>query len=312
MIDKFKKSHLGQMLLISFVVASVVAGSVIWFYESIRIPTMTGQLAFRDDKIRSLENAAAKEKEKTKELTTTIEKEKLELDKWKINAKQTSDELSYVGEQLRLSQKKHLKITQELTSTKMKLKSALQKNVVVNPPINFALSFEDAVLSVADHEDTAFLTIGNYVTELRLFSYHMFMQDYQSSLTKLLTLNDPDYTKSFTTDMFSKSIAFRDFVLTLEGLRVYVMKRILDYYREKLTKFNNRTTANFLSDVRQQTAILTELGKLTKKLKSNDNPTGWNLSATKTVNNFMGTNKAPTDVNSKNGDRIEGLVERSN
>ena len=119
MIDKFKKSHLGQLLITAFLVASVVAGVVIWFYESIRIPTLVEQIAFREDKINSLEVAVSKAKEQNRGLESAIENEKLESTKWMASAKQSADELSQVSEKLQGAQEQQIRTAQELTRARM-------------------------------------------------------------------------------------------------------------------------------------------------------------------------------------------------
>ena len=188
MIDKFKNSSIGQMLIAAFFGASVVAGIVIWFYESIRIPTLTGQLAFQENRVNSLEDSVVKEKEKTKILETAIENEKIESAKYRAIAKQTADELGQVGDKLRRTKEEQVKISKELSAAKMdRLKSEPSKAGVTNHPKGVAISFENAVLSAADKEDVAFLVIDNYVSELRLVSYSMFIQEWESNYSKILT-----------------------------------------------------------------------------------------------------------------------------
>lgn len=291
MIDKFKNSSIGQMLIAAFVFASVTAGSIIWFYESIRIPTLASQLAFQENMAKNLEDTVIKEKEKTKELVTSIENEKIESVKYRTSAKQTLDELSQVGEKLRQSQEKEVRITKELSAAKMDLlKFESQKTEVNNSPNGVEINFEEAVLSAADKEDAAFLTIDNYVSDLRLISYSMLTQEINEIQSEIMTIKSVDALTKLFTDILEKSISYRDFTIKLERLRVHARRRILDHYRQKLKKFEHNSSDTFLSDIRQQTLILTGLEEFVKKLKSSENLENWHINATKSIDEFINTN----------------------
>ena len=77
-LERFKNSHLGQILITAVAVATLTAGVAHWFYESIRIPSMTSQIAFRDDKIKSVETELQTEREKTKALGVDLERERFQ------------------------------------------------------------------------------------------------------------------------------------------------------------------------------------------------------------------------------------------
>lgn len=258
MIDKFKNSSIGQILIAAFVVGSIVAGIVIWFYESIRIPTLTSQLTFQENRVKSLEDAAAKEK------------------------------------------------TKELSATKMeRLKFEPPKTVVTNPSNGVSISFEEAVLSVADKEDAAFLAIDKYVSDLRLVSYHMFIQESGEVQSKIIKSQNVEGMVKLLPGIIEKSNSCNAFVLKLESLRVHVTKRILEHYRQKLKNFEHHASVAFFSDIRQQTQILAELGELVKKLKSIENHENWNTNATKSIDEFISTNNGLAEQSRKTGIPIE-------
>jgi len=288
-------------MITAFIVASVVAGIVIWFYESIRIPTMAGQIAFREDKIKSLENLILKGEERLKELESAFENKKIESAKWMASANQSADEFRRVSEKLLRANEQLVKVTQEFNTIKMdRQKEVVLKPVVNAHPAEGTANFEEAVVSVADKEDVAFLIIDKYVTELQLVSYVNFAQDFEDARTELNTSRSTDDVASHFASVFKKIIEYRDFILKLEKLRVHLMKKILEYYRLKLKKFEHQGSVAFRSDVRQQSKILTNFEELVKRLKSNENPNDWNENAIKVVDEFLSANSTLVNSNSKN------------
>ena len=306
MINKFKKSSIGQIVTAAFFIACVVAGIMFWFYESIRIPTLTSQLAFQKNKVKNLEDDLIKEKDKTKELITAIENKTIESEKYRTSAKQTSYELSQVGEKLRKSQKEQVRIAKELSVAKMDLlKLGPQKSLVSNSLNKITINFEEAVLSSADKEDATFLTIDNYLSDLRLISLSMFNQEMDAARSKAMTA-----TKSLDLDTVAKSFnviieklgTYHGLLISLERLNVFATKRIIDHYRQKLKKFEHNSSDAFLSDIRKHPPILSDLGELIKKLKTIENVENWNTNATKAINEFISNNN---DLSNKKTQNME-------
>ena len=157
------------------------------------------------------------------------------------------------------------------------------------------------MLSVADQEDAAFLTVDNYVTELSLVSYSMFNQEFEAVRSARPT--DLDGLRVFIAVLMAKPIEYRNCAQTLQGLRIQVAQKLLQFYRQKLTKFESSSFTAFLSDIRQKPPILTDLGELVKGLKSNENPTGWNTNATKIVGEFVSAKLGAAELKPQNTPR---------
>ena len=64
------------------------------------------------------------------------------------------------------------------------------------------------MLSVADQEDAAFLTVDNYVTELSLVSYSMFNQE--SEAVRSARPTDLDGLRDFIAVLMAKPIEYRN------------------------------------------------------------------------------------------------------
>src|ERR1017187_2206326 len=94
MIDQFKKSRFGQLVLTFFIAASLASGVVVWLYESIRIPTLNGQVSFRDDKIKDLESEVQRITDAKKEASQELELEKIQCANLKNNLAQSTNEFT--------------------------------------------------------------------------------------------------------------------------------------------------------------------------------------------------------------------------
>ena len=297
MIEKLKNLELVQILAIAFPVASVIAVSIIWFYESIRIPTLTTQIAFTENKVKDFEVFSNADKEEIKKLAGIIEDQKKETEKYKATAKQASDEINEIVGKLQQSEKEQAKIAKELYSArKGQHDSTVPISVAANPSDQAIISFEEAVLQTAEQEDAALLLIDNYMKELRLISYKMYVQEYDQARSKLKNSTDLNDLAENLPIILEIPISNRDFLLTIENLRACVTKIIVDHYRRKLRMFENHSsTSTYLSNIRQKSEILKKIESLVKKLKSNENPVGWNNNAAELIDDFVSNNEAPTD-----------------
>ena len=305
MIESFKKSRIGQVVITAFLVASVTGGAAMWLYESIRIPALTGQLAFREDKLKDLKAQIQKEKDSNKALVAALENERLQSAKWKSSAELTREEFGQISAKLREAQDEQRRLTQELVT--LKLNRAIPNpapatnTVATQTNASFTMDFEEAVLSYAEQEDMALLIVDNQLTDLRLVSYANFIQEFEGLRSKIPTDNArlnaflarPGEVTNLVAGLIQKPMQFWDFRLTLESLRTHVTKRILEHYRERLAKFSKAEGATFATQVRQRPAILGEVTQLTKALKSNESSSGWNSNATRTVTAFITSSKLP-------------------
>lgn len=275
MIGQFKKSRLGQIIITAFIVASITTSVIVGLYETIRMPTLNGQLAIREDKINDLESQIKDEKDKSKSLTADIDKEKLESTKWRSNSEQSLSEIGQISTKLRQAQEGQAKLTQELNTLKIGglVNSAANTNNADSSK-GLKVNFELAVLSVSDQEDAAFLAIDKNITDLRLTSYFMHSKEIEAIRSKVPGRIE-DFAP-FTQNLFSSVGNYYDFRLTLEQLRVFTSKEILEYYRHMLANFDESEPSKFLSQVRHKSELLTHLTDLTKRLKANENPSGWN------------------------------------
>lgn len=287
MIGQFKKSRLGQIVITSFIVASITTSVVVGLYETIRIPTLNGQLSFREDKINDLESQIKDEKDKTKMLYADIDKEKLESTKWKNSSEQSLNEIDQLSTKLRQSQAGQATLTQELNALKI---GGLAKSGTATNNADSSkssnINFEQAVLLISDQEDAAFLAVDNKITDLRLVSYFMYSQELETIRSK-----NPSRIEDigpFTQNLILRIRDYYDFRLTLEQLRAFTSKEILEQYRQVLGNFDKSEPSIFLTHVRQKPELLSHLSDLTKKLKANENSAGWNTNAVSLVNGFMG------------------------
>lgn len=306
MIELFKKSRFGQITITAFLAASVTAGVAAWLYESIRIPTLNGQLAFREDKIKDLEAQVQKEKDRNKALAADVENEKLQSAKWRRSSELTREELGQISAKLREAQDQQYRLTQELATWKLDRATSdpasATNTVATQANRSLTMDFEEAVVSCGDQEDMALLILDNHLTDLRLVSYANFIQEYEGLRSKVPTdtarlnalVSHPDELTALFASIVAKPIEFLNFRLALERLRTHLTKKILESYRGKLAKFAKPTSATFAAQIRPKPEILTELTDLTKALKSNESPIGWNSNATTTVETFITSNKFPT------------------
>src|SRR5688572_13312429 len=118
MLEKLKKSRAGQAILLAFAVTSVSVAVVVWMYESIRIPTLSGQVQFRDDKLKSVEDDLQKQHEKTSQAEEDVKRERAEASKWKTSNDQAAVEISQLARKLQDSQNAHAKALEELSQAR--------------------------------------------------------------------------------------------------------------------------------------------------------------------------------------------------
>ncbi len=205
-----------------------------------------------------------------------------------------------MSEKLQQAQKEQARLTKELSITKIDLlKLWPSKNIVTNASNGVTIGFEEAVLTAADKEDAAFLAIDNYLSNLRLISYSMFINEYGVIKSKFKENKNTDVLTILFTDCMATISFYHNFNHKLESLRINLSKRIREHYRQKLKKFEQDASVAFFSEVRQQPQILIELGQLVKELKSIEDSKNWNTNATKTIKEFISTNSSFTDVENK-------------
>ena len=286
-LERFKNSHLGQILITAVAVATLTAGVAHWFYESIRIPSMTSQIAFRDDKIKSVETELQTEREKTKALGVDLERERFQSSGLKGALDQSATKLKQL-------QDGQMSLVQELTSLKLKQVQSggiSRTNDADNHDrVGLAIDVEQAVNLAADQEDAAFLSVSHDLTELRLCAYAVFSssahQAQSTALAKVATRTAVDLP-AFIQEIGGCLTSMLEFRNTLEEMQAFTTKVILTHYRAELAKFDPSKASAFLAQVRLKPQIVSKLSDLTKKLKSNSNSPTWQTDATKSVAEFM-------------------------
>jgi hypothetical protein len=294
-LERFKNSHLGQILMTAVAVATLTAGVAHWFYESIRIPAMTSQIAFRDDKIKSLETELQTDREKTKALGVDLERERFQSSGLKGALDQSTTKLKQL-------QDGQMSLVQELNSLKLKQVQSggiSRTNEADNHDrVGLAIDVEQAVNLAADQEDAAFLSVSHDLTELRLCAYAIFSSSashaQSTALAKVATRTAVDMP-TFIQEIGGCLTSMLEFRNTLEEMQAFTTKVILMHYRAELAEFDPSKASGFLSQVRLKPQIVTKLSDLTKKLKSNSNSPTWQTDATKAVAEFMNSSGNATN-----------------
>ena len=110
MIDQFKKSRFGQIVLTFFIAATITSGVVVWLYEAIRIPTLNGQISFRDDKIKNLESDVQRITDAKKDATQELEFEKIQSANLKSNLAKSTNEFKALADKLNQLQEENAKL----------------------------------------------------------------------------------------------------------------------------------------------------------------------------------------------------------
>lgn len=282
-------------MLLAFAVVSVSVAIVSWFYESIRIPTLNGQLAFRDDKLKAVELEVQKEHEKVKATEENLSIAKAELSKWRGNSEQAFAEISQLSVKLQQLQEAHAKAIQDFSTLKLtrKANENLQSSSS-NLRARSGLNFEQMVYSVAAQEDAAFLTIDKKVTDLRFTAYAMMRSEVDE-----LTDQHPthiDDLKSFSERLVTTVRQYWEFRVALERLRVHAINIILAHYRKELANSEKLVPNEFLSNTRKKPAIVEKTDELAKKLLARTESAQWNSNAIKIVDTFIASNKVTSVV----------------
>lgn len=289
MIKAFIRSRLGQIILISFAVASVAAGVMVWVYESIRIPTLNERISMRDDKIKALEG--------------DVQKEGLTSLKWKTVLEQCTNEIAQLTAKLQQSHEDYARLVERQAL------SALYAATNSNPLVKsnelgqpFGINLEQAVFSVGDQEDLSFFMIEKIISELKSISDRQYASEMADFIVKdatVKTTNQAVIVKMFMS--FGLKIGqWFGFRLNLEELRAFMTKSILTHYRDELAKADRNSPGIFYSRIREKPEILASLAELGTTLQATDNPVGWNSNASSLVLTFMRTNQVTSPSRPKN------------
>src|ERR1039458_2735698 len=289
-LEWFKNSHAGQILMTAFATASVTVGVTHWFYESIRIPTLSGQVAYRDDKIKSIEADLQSEREKAKASAVDLEKERFQSSGLKLALDQSATKLKQ-------SQDDQMRLTQEMNTLKVK---QIQTGGIARTNENdghdhagFAISLEQAVHLAGDQEDAAFLSVSRDCTELRLSAYTSFAL----SLNELGAKRPPtlEGLTNMLQQMGEQIGALTLFRNALDDLRAFTTKAVLAHYRTEMATFDPSEPGEFLSRIRLKPEIITKVSELALNLKNNGQTARWNLESAGSMEAFIGsTNNSPS------------------
>lgn len=292
MIEGFRKSRLGQTVMTAFVVGSVVAGVICWVYENIRLPTLAGQLSYRDTKITDLEAQITKVTEATKLANAELETEKLRLAGWRSTSEQGKVEVADLSGKLKRAQEECGRLAGEVNSLQLRSSEAQLANT--NETVlggHLARGFEQALLLTADQEDAAFLLLDKNITEIRLASYAMYSQEFEKARSQRpSSIAD---ISSFTSNLVAIPRGMWDLRSGLERMRAVMTRDILNHYRQKLAASGRSSPSSFLSEVRQKPACLAQVAELTRKLHSNENATAWNVRALNEVETLLTPTNMP-------------------
>jgi hypothetical protein len=288
-VERFKKSHLGQLVIVASIAATVVSG----LYERIRLPTLAGQISYRDDKVKDFETQIQKQKDEIKEQKSELDTARIQSAKHKSTFEHAQKEIAELSAKLTQSQQAQGKLDQELNTLKL---TSLQSPTtpsstnITEAGRSVIINLEQAILATADQEDTAFLVVDNNLTELRSASYAAHVEEFRNAVSQPYRIQD---VPAFISNAGNKVNEYYDFRLTLEKLRVVSTKETLKHYRRALVQSSKSTPDVYLSQIRQKPAIIAQIAELAKKLKAKENSDGWNKWSTKEVNDFMNSLKPP-------------------
>jgi len=140
----------------------------------------------------------------------------------------------------------------------------------------------------ADREQIAFLQIDNNLTELRLTSMAMFVQEmeaFQGSLQNNEYVSAAQVIRNLI-DSVSKILnEFYGFRISIENLRSYSYKTIVKYYQESaMHVLEGNAPANSEIAPPEIPQIVSDMTRL---LKTNDKFEGWNSNSAVIVDAFL-------------------------
>jgi hypothetical protein len=286
MIDQFKKSRFGQLVLTFFIAASLASGVVVWLYESIRIPTLNGQVSFRDDKIKDLESEVQRITDAKKEASQELELEKIQCANLKNNLAQSTNEFTALADKLKQLQEDNTK----LSAYKM---TPAQTNYSKDE-YNHAVP-SDRLRRIADQSQISLLQIDSSLTELRLESYAMYnreLQQFRESAqsqvqvsTQIPLAQISDQISGIITKTAQLIHSYYGFRISIENLRAHSYKNIFHHYQTLLSQPSQDGNSQ-LSDLPQPEIVQIVLD-MTRNLKTNQIVTNWNSQSAKVIDDFL-------------------------
>jgi hypothetical protein len=286
MIDQFKKSRFGQIVLTFFIAATITSGVVVWLYEAIRIPTLNGQISFRDDKIKNLESDEQRITDAKKDATQELEFAKLQLANLKSNLAQSTNEFKALAEKLNQIQDENAK---------------LSGHTINIPQTNYPYSESnhpapsDRFKRIADQSQISLLQIDSTLTELRLKSYAMFnleLQQIQSSTLAQLNVSAQipvtqmtDHLVATFTNATQLIHEYYGFRISVEALRSYSYKKIFNHYQTLLAQASQGEDAPLLDLPKPE--IVQTIMDMTSDLETNQVVRNWNSQNAKVIDDFL-------------------------
>ena len=291
MIARFKKSKTGQLAIVAFTCVSITAAIVIWFYESIRLPTLSGQLAFRDDKIKAADTDLQKEKDKARTLDEQLKNERAETEKARTLADTSAVEIKRLSTQLKDVQEMHARVVAELNSVKLSL---VQTNVATKTSSEAprALGFPQIISLTSDQEDAAILAVDKPVSDLRLAAYGMMRQEFDSVQKE--TPATMEAVKLYAERLVTVPREYWEFRVTLEQLRTHGRELIHLHYHDRLKSAETLTTDRFLETIREKPEVLNQIADFARRLQRIETFTKWNSNASASATQFLETNRNRT------------------
>lgn len=280
MIEKFKKSRLGQTIICCFIVVSVAVAIMVWFYESIRIPALNERVSVRDDKIKELEAAIEKEKIFSSRIASALE--------------QRTNENAALTVKLRQSQDDYARLVDRQVQNAISMSTNSSASKDTNGFNRLAgINWKQAVLATGDQEDISFFMVDRVVTELRFTAgkkYDDEMDALLAAIPKVSKLPQSD-VYNFFKDLGERIGYYTKLRVNLEELRVQMTKYVLAHYREEMGKADGKPLEDYYSAIREKPTMLASLAELGKSLQNMDHSIGWTSNASYSIQAFIKSNQ---------------------
>ena len=269
-----------------FLAASITSAVVVWLYEAIRIPTLNGQISFRDDKIKNLESDVQRITDAKKDATQELEFEKIQSANLKNNLAQSTNEFKALADKLNQIQDENAKLSGHNINLAQTNYSKAEDNH--STP-------SDHFKRIADQSQISLLQIDSSLTELRLESYAMFNRELQqfqiSAQAQVQVLAQIPVAQM--SDQILKAIAkstqlvhdYYGFRISVENLRSYSYKNIFNHYQALLFQASQGGNSPLLELPKPE--IVQIVADMTSGLKTNQIVENWNLRNANVIDDFL-------------------------
>jgi len=267
-IDKFKKTKFWSIIFPFFIGGSIVAAITIWFYESIRIPTLERNLAIAETLSKKYEDELNIIKGQFEQRNEDFQKLNAQVSLMDSSSQLTKEKLEFVTKDLNSSKEQNSLLSEGLA----------KKNSEIAE-----LKGKLAVITEKEREIAIKKSLSDLRAKVEIVQDHIRANIKKIELNNLALINNSMY--HFTNECISKKGNSKEvfyllgvyikFINYIKAINLLCVKTIFEDYMKTISESQEITLEKFLEISRKDINIVKEVEKITTDILKDEKSEGW-------------------------------------